>query len=90
MKYRAFRFFWTWNFLILIFVLLIVVGCSENHQFGHPSLEPASAEVQIHRAVRFDPYPDPNIGTSIPGSRPPEYDIPSISRNVTPRMTRVK
>lgn len=60
--------------------LLLLGGCSENRQFGHPSLEPAPKKVQIQRAERFDPYPDPNIGPEIPGSRPCGFETPSTER----------
>lgn len=86
MKYRAFQSFWTWNFLLLILVLLLLSGCSGNRQFGHPSLEPAPANVQVQRAVRFDPYPDPNIGPEIPGARPHNYTTPSLMRNTGARL----
>ncbi|MDO4629607.1 MAG: hypothetical protein Q4C70_10520 [Planctomycetia bacterium] len=86
MKYNAFRSFWTWNFLVLILLLLFLAGCSENRQFGHPSLEPAPAHIQKQRAVRFDPYPDPNLGPEIPGARPHNYTTPSLTRNTGTRL----
>ena len=53
--------------LLLCGYVLFLSGCAGNQQFGHPSLEPAPANVQTRRATRFDPYPDPNLGPEIHG-----------------------
>jgi len=70
--------------ILLIFSLL--TGCSGNRQFGHPTLEPAPGTVQAKRCERFDPYPDPNLGPEIPGSRPKFYETPSPSRCYNTRL----
>jgi len=57
-------------------------GCAKNEAFGVPKLKPESQNIQIQRATRFDPYPDPNIGPEIHGTRPYGFDDPSTERIV--------
>ena len=75
--------------LILVVFLLAVPGCTGNRQFGTPHMQPAPQEVQRKRAVKFDPYPDPNIGPSTPGVRPLWYETPSGERCTTPKFERI-
>ena len=75
--------------VLSLFVLLLFVffaGCVGNREFGRPTLEPADGNVQVKRCERFDPYPDPNIGPEIPGSRPKFYETPSPSRCYNTRL----
>ena len=37
---------------------------------------PGRIEQQRAREVRFDPYPDNNIGPKVDGGRPPNYTTP--------------
>jgi len=39
-------------------------------------LHPGSEQAQQERALRYDPYPEPNIGPDVEGSRPRDYDKP--------------
>lgn len=73
------------RFAILL-LLALFAGCAGNREFGGPTLEPADGNVQVKRCERFDPYPDPNIGPEIPGSRPKFYETPSPSRVYNTRL----
>lgn len=73
------------SFAILL-LLVLFGGCVGNREFGGPTLEPADGNVQVKRCERFDPYPDPNIGPEIPGSRPKFYETPSPSRCYNTRL----
>lgn len=57
-------------------------GCAKNEAFGVPTLKHDPQNIQIQRATRFDPYPDPNIGPEIHGARPYGFDDPSTERIV--------
>ncbi len=37
---------------------------------------PGPAELQRQTAEKYDPYPEPNVGQEIVGSRPPGYEKP--------------
>ena len=67
-------------------LLLTCAGCAKNEAFGVPTLQHDAQEVQVQRATRFDPYPDPNIGPEIHGARPYGFDDPSSERIVPTRM----
>ncbi|MBE6428469.1 MAG: hypothetical protein E7028_07835 [Planctomycetaceae bacterium] len=73
--------------LLLCGYVLFLSGCAGNQQFGHPSLEPAPANVQTRRATRFDPYPDPNLGPEIHGVRPHCFTNPSPERSNPTKLT---
>ena len=65
--------------------LLIAAGCT-NPDFGMPRIcNPAPESVQVARARKFDPYPDPTIGPAVVGGRPIDYinprPEPDISKN---------
>lgn len=72
--------------LLVLLTFALAAGCTQNREFGRPRLEPAPGEVQVKRCERFDPYPDPNIGPEIPGSRPKFYETPSPSRCYNTRL----
>jgi hypothetical protein len=58
---------------LFAFVLLAIVGC----QTAHTSLaHPGPAKAQQSQAVRFDPYPEAEIGPPMVGVRPPDYQNP--------------
>ncbi|MCR4412087.1 MAG: membrane or secreted protein [Thermoguttaceae bacterium] len=52
----------------------IVTGCASLR--GPNWLHPGPAAYQQKQAERFDPYPDPDIGPEVVGSRPREYQKP--------------
>jgi hypothetical protein len=57
-----------------LLILAVVAGCQKT---AMPSLfHPRSANVQQKRALRYDPYPDPNLGPNMVGVRPREYENP--------------
>jgi len=66
--------------LAVVSVMLLACGCAS---LAKPSLQPTSnARTQQRRAVRFDPYPQPDIGSTLfrealmDGSRPRDYNEP--------------
>jgi len=62
------RLFWAMLFLSAL------GGCKGVEM---PSLfHPGSGEVQRARALRYDPYPDNDIGPAVTGVRPRDYDKP--------------
>ena len=59
-----------------IALALAATGC--NNSIAMPSLlHPGSLAYQRWRAEVFDPYPLPDIGTPVVGSRPPQFAIPT-------------
>lgn len=61
-------------------ILLGLAGCQST---AMPSLRhPGSAQTQQNRAVRFDPYPENDVGPAMVGVRPRGYEnpIPEPSR----------
>jgi hypothetical protein len=61
--------------LCLIFGL--AGGLSGCQKMARPNLlQPGSAEEQQRRAIRYDPYPQAEIGSSAPSVRPRTYDKP--------------
>lgn len=55
-------------------LLLPLAGCA-----SYPPLnwfQPGPAPVQQSRAVRFDPYPEKEVGPEVVGGRPREYQAP--------------
>ena len=60
-----------WGLVALM--LFAFAGC----QTAHPSLaHPGPAKAQQNQAVRFDPYPENEIGPPMVGVRPPDYQNP--------------
>jgi hypothetical protein len=66
--------------LAVVSVMLLACGCAS---LAKPSLQTTSnARTQQRRAVRFDPYPQPDIGSTLfrealmDGSRPRDYNEP--------------
>jgi len=56
----------------------VVGGCAVER----PLLaSPGSAPYQQHKAERFDPYADNEIGPAVAGARPREYDKPLPETN---------
>lgn len=53
--------------------LLALAGCNLE---GPKLLHPGNAATQQKRAERFDPYPSPDIGPEVAGSRPRDYQVP--------------
>jgi hypothetical protein len=39
-------------------------------------LHPGDADTQQKVALRYDPYPEPDLGTPMAGTRPREYEVP--------------
>ena len=57
-----------------LLLLVTFFGCKgiEMPSWFHPG----SAEVQRSRALRYDPYPENEIGPAVVGVRPREFDKP--------------
>lgn len=52
----------------------LLSGC---RGLGMPNIfSPGSEDYQRWRAEKFDPYPDPNLGGSMAGTRPPGFENP--------------
>src|SRR5947209_10951684 len=50
-------------------------GCSSN--LGRPNwADPGPVAYQQHQALRYDPFPQDDLGPPIVGGRPREYDRP--------------
>jgi hypothetical protein len=57
-----------------LMILCTLAGCKTT---ATPDLEhPRSATVQQKRALRYDPYPENNVGTNMSDVRPREYQNP--------------
>jgi hypothetical protein len=57
------------RFYLALFLPLVASGCGPL--FGTPQIWPPAPEsVQINRAKKFDPFPDPSIGPPVIGGRP--------------------
>jgi hypothetical protein len=56
----------------LVLVLLAAGGCVSRPRLLHPG----PAAYQQRNAERFDPYADNNVGPTVVGARPREYDKP--------------
>ncbi|MEN6405823.1 MAG: hypothetical protein ABFC77_05055 [Thermoguttaceae bacterium] len=55
-------------------ILAVSLGC--KHTSRPDWFHPGSEQVQQNRALRYDPYPDAEMGPAITGVRPREYDKP--------------
>jgi hypothetical protein len=57
-----------------LLVLVAVCGCchTEFPSWSHPGSE----DVQVRRALRYDPYPQVENGPATAGVRPREFDQP--------------
>jgi hypothetical protein len=57
-----------------LILLVVLCGCchTELPCWSHPGSE----DVQVHRALRYDPYPETDVGPAGDGVRPREYDQP--------------
>lgn len=63
--------------LSLIVLLGSAFGLAGCQNMGGPNwLHPGSADVQQRRAIRYDPYPQPDFGPTMDGARPRNYDKP--------------
>ena len=63
--------------LKLMLPLLLAVGSIGcQTQAGPNWAHPGPTQVQEARAIRHDPYPDPDIGPTVEGVRPRSYDKP--------------
>lgn len=63
----------------MLLIPLATVGCQSfnPNKFGMPSFsKPGTAETQQNRAVRFDPYPETDVGPETGGMRPRDYSKP--------------
>ena len=69
-----------WSLATGLLVLGMIVGCQNQkgqQTIATPSLaHPRSADVQQKRALRYDPYPETNVGPEMAGVRPREYEAP--------------
>ncbi len=57
---------------------LVLAACSAGCQTtAWPDLaHPGSVQAQQARAIRYDPYPELDLGPISEGTRPPDYDKP--------------
>jgi hypothetical protein len=56
---------------------LIIIGLAGCQSTSPPSLtHPGSAKAQQNQAVRFDPYPENEMGPAMVGVRPRAYENP--------------
>jgi hypothetical protein len=59
---------------LMAVICLVLAGCQST---APPSLtHPGPAQVQQNRAVRFDPYPEKEMGPDMVGVRPRDYENP--------------
>jgi hypothetical protein len=69
-----------WSFGAGLLLLAAIAGCQNQkgeQVIAGPSLaHPRSAEIQQKRALRYDPYPETNVGPDMVGVRPREYQVP--------------
>jgi len=69
-----------WSLGAGLLVLGMIVGCQNQkgeQTVALPSLtHPRSAEIQQKRALRYDPYPETNVGPEMVGVRPRGYEDP--------------
>lgn len=67
---------WT-SLLGLALCLGLAGGLAGCKTMEKPSLlHPGSEQTQQARALRYDPYPEPNVGPSVDGGRPRNYEKP--------------
>ena len=58
----------------MLLVVLVAGGCQTT---ATPNwMHPGDADTQRKLALRYDPYPEPGIGTSVADIRPRDYNIP--------------
>jgi hypothetical protein len=63
-----------WSLAAGLTILGILAGCKD---IASPSLEhPRSADIQQKRAVRYDPYAEPDVAPGMSDTRPREYQSP--------------
>lgn len=73
-------------------LILGVLGCAspEKRRTSMPDLgHPGSACTQEKRALRYYPYPEPNVGPGMVETRPREYEQPPAEASRA-RWTRYK
>jgi hypothetical protein len=64
---------WHWRWMVGLLLSTATAGCSS---VAKPDvLHPGTTADQQQRALRYDPYPEPE-GPSVDGSRPREYTTP--------------
>lgn len=59
--------------LLLAAMVVSLCGCAN---MGPNIFHPGPAPLQQARAMRFDPYPEPDVGPPVLGGRPREYQVP--------------
>ena len=72
---------------IVLATAIVLPGCSSH--LGWPSFfDPGPEQYQQKRAVKFDPYPQTDMGPPIAGGRPSEFQNPAaeVSRVQTPQQ----
>ncbi len=69
--------------IVLSVVLPTCCGCTGPNALGLPNLaHPGTEAKQQARAQGFEPYPDNDVGPSVVGGRPREYQDPRSSFTV--------
>ena len=64
---------------LLAVALLAMAGCKTTKT---PDLfNPGTVDSQRRDATRFDPYPEPGVGPSVEGARPPGFEQPVPETN---------
>jgi len=61
--------------ILLLGIAIGLAGCKTTETPNW--LHPGSQQTQEARVLRYDPYPEPNTGTNVDGTRPRNYDKPT-------------
>ena len=63
-----------WPLAASLLILVLLGGCQGLGwtNWGHPG----TASCQQKQVLRYDPYPEKEVGTPVDGTRPREYDTP--------------
>jgi hypothetical protein len=77
----------TWTAAMALLAAAMLSGCCSQYCAWPSFSHPGSEQYQQRRAEKFDPYPDPYIGTPADGTRPREYQNPPAEvLQVQPRV----
>ena len=66
-----------WTAVIVLLAAAVLSGCADSQTLGRPTItNPGSEAYQQTRAQKYDPYPDPYLGTPVAGTRPQDFQNP--------------
>ncbi len=60
--------------IAMLLFAIALAGCQGTA--GPSWLHPGDADTQQKRALRYDPYPEPDTGPPVDGARPRDYETP--------------